>query len=137
MASILEQSFQRHQTLEEPEPHSETQACLVRSAQHPTIVPMEGVRPERSLSAIQGDVGHPHGQFGTFPVPDSMNHCQRRTQFQRVDLPFRPSLLKPGLCFRHAILDGFNPVATRNRAIQKESCHPQAHATNRSGDIPE
>ena len=77
---------------------------------------MERMRLKRRLAAVQCDVRYPHREFRTFAVRDGMNRRQGCAQLPGVDPPLRPPPLKAGLRFRHAILDGFDAIAARQRA---------------------
>lgn len=77
---------------------------------------MKRVSPKRRLAPVQCNVGYLHRQFRTLAIRDGVNCYQRRTQFLRIDLSFRPPHLETGLRFGHTILDGFDWIASRESA---------------------
>lgn len=63
MPRVIEKPLQRHESLAEPHADPETEARLVRSAQHPCVVATKRVRPKRRLAPVQHDVGRTERQF--------------------------------------------------------------------------
>ena len=79
--------------------------------------------PKRGLAEIQLDTMDLNRRLGAFAVTYRMNRCQRSAQFRFVDLVFWLPPLETGLCFGHAILNGFQAVAPGKRSPRT---HPMA-----------
>ena len=125
ISDIIKKLLQRHEPLAEPHPDPETKARLVRSAQHPSIVPMKRVSPKRRLASVQYDVVRSNHQFRELAIFNGMDRRQRRAQLPCIDPLLRPSPLEPRLRFGHTVLDGFDTIAARERTPRADPARLQ------------
>jgi len=99
VSDIIEEFFERYQSLPEPKPDAATKTGSVWTAQDPCVGPAQRISPKRSLSPVQCDTFDSNDQPCVFVVPDRMNRFHGISQFTFIDLQLRPSALETRLRF--------------------------------------
>src|ERR1700730_17549496 len=106
MASINKERFQSYEPILESKPNTEAHTGLVGTAKDPRVASRQGMRPQRSFTDVQRDVGRANRHDGAFRILHSMNRLERGPELRGINLQFHPTPLESGLRFDYTILDG-------------------------------
>ncbi len=123
MASIGKERFQSYEPILEFKPNAEAHTGLVGTAKDPRVASCQGMRPQRSFTDVQRDVGRANRHDGAFRILDSMNRLERGPKLRGINLQFGPTPLEAGLGLGHAILNSLDAVPAGKRA---PGSHPEA-----------
>lgn len=111
VTDVFQEPFQRHEAVAIAQEDAAAEACLVRPGEQPgAVVAVQGVGPERFLTAVQG--GHlPEQQLRPLPVAHAMDGAQRYTQSGLIYFSSPFLALFPGLGLSDAVFRRLQPIA--------------------------